>query len=59
MKHLRPINLSGNPVSRRPLKTLPSLSCDFPNFAYLVETKPAIPESAAPVKEVKKDRVAA
>lgn len=59
MKHLRPINLSGNPVQRRPLKTLPSLSCDYPNFYYGVDTKPALPESVAPAKEVKKDRVAA
>jgi hypothetical protein len=54
-RHLKPINRQGRSAGRRVLKSLPSLSCDYPNYDY------SVPEKSidASVEKAKKDKVAA
>ena len=49
-RHLKPINRRGRLAKRRPLKSLPSLSCDFPDFDY------SAPERTIDAKVVKKEK---
>ena len=54
-RHLKPINRRGRVAKRRRLKSLPSLSCDYPDFSY------SYPEKTidATAEKKQKEKVAA